>query len=154
MSIIEASKNETITIYYKDATLRSNRDVFFSAWDQNGTVIFTDQPADGEIPDSGVYHYDITTPNTDSYMLVLATDNEDPEGLTIKVGSPTIERGFYLRGDLKEEVQMLYEIYDTSSTILDEGTLNNVANGFYSTGPTQSLAEPFFLQINESVDVK
>lgn len=152
MKVKEVNKNINQRVFYKDAYLRSGRTILFSAWKENGEQVYLNQPADSEIPNSGMYYYDFITPNFDSYVLVIATDGQDPQGSALKVGNPQ-DLAFYLRGDLAENLTTNFEIYDISSNILSSGTMENVSNGFYKTS-VQGLAKPWFLEVNELVDVE
>lgn len=151
MKIKSASKNSTYRTFYKDAYLRSGRSIWFNAWNENGDSIYENQLITAEIPNIGIYYYDFTTPNIDSYVLIIATDNQDPQGTVLKIGNP-IERTFYLRGDLAEGVTTTFEIYDQSSNILATGVMESIVSGFYTT-VVDGLSKPWFLQINELVDV-
>ena len=150
-SVKEVQIDQATRIFYKDASLRFDRTVLFSAWNENGVPYFIDQESTARIPNAGVYYYDFTTPSNPSYMLVLATDGNDPQGSILKVGSPP-GKAFYLRGDLAENITTAFEIYDTSSNVLASGTMESVASGFYSTS-TDGLSQPWFLEVNELVGV-
>jgi hypothetical protein len=150
MKVKETSKNINQRIFYKDAYLRSGRTILYSAWRETGEQVYINQPADNEIPNSGMYYYDFTTPNIDCYVLIIATDGQDAQGSVLKVGSPQ-NFAFYLRGDLAENLTINFEIYDQSSNVLSSGTMENVSSGFYKTS-VQGLAEPWFLEVNELVE--
>jgi len=152
MEIEFTTKNADYRIFYKEEALRVSEDIRFSIWNQSGNNLFDNVPATQEIFGSGVYYFDFTTPNTDSYLLILSTDGVQPKGTILQVGTPAIEQSFYLRGDLDSTQIITYEIYDESSTTLDSGTLTSVVNGFYSVNVT-GLLKPWFLRIVELVHV-
>lgn len=153
MKVKSVPKNSNQRIFYKDAYLRTNRSVIFSAWNEFGVSLFLNANYLNQISNYGVYYYDFVTPNTDSYVISLGTDGEDPQGLILKVGNPLDDLAFYLRGDLAENISTTYEIFNEASSVISSGTMENVASGFYKVNVT-GLVKPWFLEVNESLDVE
>jgi hypothetical protein len=153
MNVKSVSKNAPQRVFYKDAYLRTNRTVRFSAWSEFGSSLFLDVNYSVQIPNSGVYYYDFTTPNINGYVLIIATDGSDPQGSILRVGSPSEELAFYLRGDLAENITTNYEIFDINSAVIASGTMENVSSGFYKVN-VDGLIKPWFLEVNETVVVE
>ncbi len=149
---MKTTANANFRIFYKEETLSADENITFSVWKDDGTNLHLSQPATQEIPNSGVYYYDFTTPSTTTYLLILATDGNKPKGTVLQVGSPTTEKSFYLDGNLNEDVSHAYIIFDYLSVELDSGTLDNVAGGFYSVD-VGGLVKPFFVSVNQLMGV-
>ena len=144
ISIITKEKNSNCRIFYKDARLRSGRNIVFNIWDDNGSIFLSNQSG-VQIDNSGVYYCDFVSPNVDSYLLATGTDFQDPQGMVLKIGNPA-EKFFYLRGDLQENVNVTYEIYDTLAVVLNSGVMNNIVSWFYSV-IVEGIPKPWFVEI-------
>jgi hypothetical protein len=146
IKIKSINKDANHRIFYKDALLRQNRHVTFTAWNEDGETVFSNESA-FNIFDSGSYYYNFTTPNIDSYLLIIGSDGSDPQGISLKIGEPSNQLVFYLHSNLTEDLIINYEIYDENSNILDEDIMTNIAGGFYYINVNE-LAEPWFLRVN------
>lgn len=148
----QAQVSSIFRIFYKEEILRKGESVFFSIWDQDGTNLFLNEPSTNEIPNSGVYYFEFITPATPTYLVVLANDNDKPQGIVLQVGEPSVKKSFYLEGNLQAGASIAYQIYDISSIVLQAGTMTNVAGGFYSVN-VEGLLNPFFVEVNQLVGV-
>lgn len=154
MEINVIPQNSDFRFFYKHPTLGTNADIDFSIWDSNGNIIVTADPPTLEILNTGVYYYDVTTPSTDGYWMLLGTEGSNPKGTILKIGAPSSKLAFYLRGDLTNAAQTDYEIFDISNNLLQSGQMTPLVSGFYSVVVSDAIPEPWFLNIIQLVDVR
>lgn len=150
MQVYSYDKNTPQRLFYKDAKLKKGMNVTFTVWNDSGEIVFENQTA-SQIPNAGVYYYDFVTPNEDTYLVALGTEGSDPQGVVLKIGSPTVEKAFYLHGELKENLSVPYEVFDINSNVLSSGEMVNIVSGFYSTNVT-GLNKPWFFEANTKID--
>lgn len=149
MKIESFPQNTLAKIFYKHPTLSRGETVTFSYWDVNGTPIATDVSATAEIPNTGVYYLEITTPTEDTYWLFEGTDGEDVQAEVIKVGTPSLERVFYWNFNGPGET-VPFEFYDISNNLLLSGNMTDLGNTFYSV-VSQFVTAPWFVEIDGGV---
>ena len=145
------SVDSNLRLFYKTNNLESGQNVIFNIWDQNGSIIKSNESAT-EIGTEGVYYYDFVTPILDCYLLIVGSNNgnfKEPE--IIKSGNPS-EKSFYVQGSLRSGKIIGYQIYDESNVILASGPLNDIVSGFYSADVT-GLSEPWFFEVVPLVSI-
>ncbi len=144
------NKNTPTTFFYKTENNQSGSTIVFNIWNDTGTQLVTDEIADGEISTQGVYEFDFTTPNSDVYLLVTGAvqGGIEPRPLTVKVGTPVIEKVFFAEKNLEASLTIPYNIFNFSGTSLQSGNLTNITNGFYSADVT-SLAKPWVFEAED-----
>jgi hypothetical protein len=150
MSLIQnLSKNETIRIYYKSEDFVPGLDVRFDFYRLSGVAIAENQPADGEIPDRGVYYYDFTAPNEDIYIVgqAHAPDDEAQEPIVFKVGNPLSQTLFYYTE--KDDDSISYRIYDSLGVNQQSGILTNVPNTFFRYTTFSSDEDNYFFEVDD-----
>ena len=141
---------QTFNIYYKDTVLeRSDANVIFSIWNSDGVSLVSNAPPTAEIPDTGVYYYTMTAPNSDTYLICWGTDGENDSPNIIRVGNPT-PRVFYWEGTANSTIR--YEAF-TESEILRKGIMNyQEQTGMYWT--EIEFPTPWYVEIKNRRIVK
>lgn len=140
------NKNELLRIFYAADDLTSGLAVTFSIWDDSGNSLYSNVSADAEVGTEGIYYYDLITPSSDLYLLIIGSNSGvAPEAQIVKVGTPT-GKAFYVQGNFESGKIIGYEIYDSTDSILDSGNLTDIVAGFYSAS-TNGLAEPWFFEV-------
>ena len=139
--------NSFLRIFYKTDKLISGLDVTFNIWNENGIKLYDNEPAISEVGTEGVYYFELTTPLTDSYLLIIGSTSvgEFPKPQIIKVGNPD-QKLFYVHGEFTANKSISYEIHDENGDVLSSGNLINVTNAIYYADGT-GLSEPWFFRV-------
>jgi hypothetical protein len=148
VSIKLVSQNTVVRIYYKSDNLASGDNVVFNIWDDTGTQLSSNTPADGEIGNKGIYYLDITTPNKDVYLLAKASleNKSSPAPYVLRVGNPD-QKVFYVDPKYRTGNVQPYEIYTLSGAILQSGNLFESNGGFYYADVSSiESGEPLFFE--------
>lgn len=132
MDIESVGINTSLRLYYKANNLQSGQDVVFNIWDSDGTALHVNTPADGEIGSRGIYYLDITTPNSEVYLLVKGSlsSGSNPGVSIYSVGQP-LQKLFYVHGSFSTGQVLPYRIFDINADEESSGDLTEVAGGFY-----------------------
>ncbi len=157
-SVQNIAKNSTIRVYYKSSSLETGLDVRFDFYKLSGQPISINQPADYEVPGKGVYYYDFTSPNENTYVVGKAyvAGYTDVEPIVFKVGEPSQKVLFYYTE--KTILRPLtYRVYNTLGDNVQEGELTGIGStSFYYTvftpPPTPFLQTDnnFFFEVDDT----
>ena len=148
MSIKLVNKNTVVRVYYKSDDLVSGKSVVFNIWDDTGTQLESNTPADGEIGSKGIYYLDITTPDKDIYLLAKASleGQASPAPYVLRVGNPD-QKVFYVDPKYRTGIVQPYEIYTLSGSVLQSGNLVESNGGFYYADVSSiASGEPLFFE--------
>lgn len=143
--------SQTLRLFYKANQVASGQNVLFNIWDDSGNLLVS-SAVGTEIGTEGVYYYEYTTPATDLYLLILASNaGNSPKPDILKVGTPS-EKVFYVQGGFKSGREIGYDIYGDDGVTQQTGLLTDIVAGFYSANAT-GLTEPWFFQVYPYVSV-
>lgn len=142
---------ESFNAFYKEGSLATGDSVTFSVWKQDGTQLVNNQPAQVEIPNTGVYYYNITAPNENTYLLIYATDGEKPSVQVVQVGLPS-SRVWYWGGSNVGGDTVPYHAFDYSSQF-ESGSMADLSNGFYYVD-SSAWSLPWFVNIDDIIIAK
>lgn len=160
MAIQNLAKNQTIRVYYRSSAQQDGLNVRFDFFNVSGLYSAQNAPYDGFVAGKGVYYYDFTAPNQDTYVLGIAylNDKQDVEPIVFKVGQPTQQLLFYYTE--KTIVGGLdYRVYDEQGVILQEGQLSQVSDTYFwyveFTSPLGAVADDnFFFEVDDTYSVE
>jgi len=141
VNILTVAKNDTIRIIYKSDRLVSGLDVRFTLLKLDGTVVANDVSADSEITARGVYYYDFTTPNEDTYVVgtgyIANSATNTTEPIVFKIGNANPQTLFHFG---QSDSAPAYRIYDLNGDTIVSDTLTSVAGtDFWYTTYTPAL---------------